>query len=114
MENSINFFFFFETTPKLIFFIKSAIKSKINTSKVCLQSKVKSTHQKYVCLAPADITWPKDNHQMVNSYGKLRGKAQGPPKGMRIVWTAGWVEPGSLMVTIPLSAAPNPFVGPPG
>ena len=29
---------------------------------------------------------------MVNSKGKLR--EDGPPKRVRIVWTAGWVEPG--------------------
>ena len=37
---------------------------------------------------------------MVNSKGKLRG--EGPPKQVRIVWTAGWVEPVDkwMMVTI--------------
>ena len=37
---------------------------------------------------------------MVNSKGKLQG--EGPPKRVRIVWTAGWVEPGDkwMMVTI--------------
>ena len=41
---------------------------------------------------------------MVNSKGKLRG--EGPPKRVRIVWTAGCVEPGVkwMMATIiPLS-----------
>ena len=45
---------------------------------------------------------------MVNFLGKLRG--EGPPKRVRIVWTAGWVEPGDnlMMVTIlHLSAAPK-------
>ena len=38
-----------------------------------------------------------------------------PPKGVWIAWTAGLVEPGDrwMMVTIHLSAAPNPRVGPP-
>ena len=37
---------------------------------------------------------------MLNFQGKLRG--EGPPKRVRIVWTAGWVEPGDkwMMVTI--------------
>ena len=37
---------------------------------------------------------------MENFQGKLRG--EGPPKRVRIVWTAGWVEPGDkgTMVTI--------------
>ena len=49
---------------------------------------------------------------MVNSQGKLRG--EGPPKRMRIVWTDGWVEPGDkwMVTIIPLSSAPNPWVGP--
>ena len=52
------------------------------------------------------------DHPMVNSKGKLQGK--GPPKRVRIVWTAGWVEPGDkwMMVTIHLSAALNPLMGP--
>ena len=50
---------------------------------------------------------------MVKSKGKLEG--EGSTKRVRIVWTAGWVEPGDkwMMVTIiNLSAAPNPLVGP--
>ena len=36
---------------------------------------------------------------MVKSKGKLRG--EGPPNQVRIVWTAGWSEPGDkwMMVT---------------
>ena len=49
---------------------------------------------------------------MVNSQGKLQEK--GPPKGVRIMWTAGCLEPGDkgmMVAIIPLSAAPNPGVG---
>ena len=45
---------------------------------------------------------PMDGHPMVNSWGKIRG----PPKRLRILWTAGWVEPGDkwMMLTILVAA----------
>ena len=56
---------------------------------------------------------------MVNSKGKLHSlgklREEGPPKRVRIVWTAGGVEPGDkgmIVTIIPLPAAPNPGVGP--
>ena len=45
---------------------------------------------------------PMGGHPMVNSWGKIRG----PPKRLRILWTAGWVEPGHkwMMLTILVAA----------